>query len=274
MQQQRTGHWLAPIIVALVGFTTGFLFVYMLRGREPEIPPDEATSGGLSAAAATTAPTARGETPQASAPGSPGAQGATGTGAQPSPDGGSAPDARTTTGPSTALSAAGGPAQAGTAGAPAEATDPSPAAAAPPSAGPDATPSPAGGAAGGGGVAAAAPPDAAGGAEAGADRWTALLGKRCRLDLGDIDALVVRGGNLRHGQEVLWRRDIGSQPRIGRIRRGDPLTVVPLAFGFRPGTERPSAAYMRLERSEGNLEGIVPLRVGGRYVEVTPGDNP
>jgi len=75
---------------------------------------------------------------------------------------------------------------------------------------------------------------------------------------------------LRHNQEVLWKRDVGGHPRIGRIGADDEVVVVPLAFGYKPNSKRPTAAYMRIEKAGQTLEGIVPLKVGGRSVSVRP----
>jgi len=96
-----------------------------------------------------------------------------------------------------------------------------------------------------------------------------LLGKPCTIDFGDIRAVIVRQGDLAHGQQILWKRDIGSRARAGRIARDDKPVVVPLAFGFHPSGGRPTAAYSKVQGPR-PLDGVIPLKVADTFLELRP----
>ncbi|MBM4318617.1 MAG: hypothetical protein FJ125_01335 [Deltaproteobacteria bacterium] len=227
MAAKPSERWLTPVVITIVGFLTGFFFVYLLRGSEP-LPEEEAAS-------------------VASAAPSPAAS----TGAEVDRHGTS-------------------PAMPGPVDAPAGATEgaasPSPPVA-PPVADPAAT-SP------GGPPAAAADEMPAAGRQAGGSRTeeqtAALLGKRCNIDFGDVSAVVVRQGELKHGMEVVWKQDIAGRPRAGRISGDENAVVVPLAFGYSPSGGRPTAAYIRVESGSRVFDGVMPLKIKDRYLELRP----
>lgn len=219
---ERKAHWLSSVVIAVVGFLTGFFFVYLLRGSDPLPEPDEFSDPASQASPRTQGSGAVPSKPLAHRGNGPG----NGAGSQPRPaEGGAA-----STGPSEAI------------------VDTEVEQASRPS------------------DLALASPATQGGQD---PHWTALLGKPCRIDFGRVEALVVREGGLTHGQEVLWRRDVRPRRRVGRLAREDARTVVPLAFGIHPGSGRPSAAYIKLRSGGRTLDGVIPLKVGGRYLTMS-----
>lgn len=265
MAERTSERWLTPVIVAVVGFLTGFFFVYLLRGSEPVSEEQEravAASGAPEEAAPAAAPDAG---PVEGAPSGKSADESAAAERKPGPASAVAAAAGSAAPPASQAPAAsdrqraGADLPAGPAPVQGEAAGAAPAA--PASRGPAAVdpaaakgPSPAKAAVSG----------------AGASAEGALLGKPCTIEFGDIQALVVRQGDLQHGQLVNWKDDIGGRPRAGRIGRDENAVVTPLAFGYRTSGGKPTAAYVRVESGSRSFDGVIPLKIGKKHLELRP----
>lgn len=97
--------------------------------------------------------------------------------------------------------------------------------------------------------------------------WSALTGQPCRIDFEDLARLTVREGRLDEGQRVNWL-DFGDAATVAVLARADEPIVTPLAFGFHESGGPPAAVWIRFEARGEVRRGVLPLKVGGRYLEL------
>ena len=97
--------------------------------------------------------------------------------------------------------------------------------------------------------------------------WSALTGQPCRIDFEDLARLTVREGRLDEGQRVNWM-EFGDAATVAVLARADEPIVTPLAFGFHESGGPPAAVWIRFEARGEVRRGVLPLKVGGRYLEL------
>jgi hypothetical protein len=97
--------------------------------------------------------------------------------------------------------------------------------------------------------------------------WSALTGQPCRINFEDLARLTVREGRLDEGQRVNWS-EFGDASTVAVLARADQPIVTPLAFGFHESGGPPAAVFIRFEARGEVRRGVLPLKVGGRYLEL------
>jgi len=97
--------------------------------------------------------------------------------------------------------------------------------------------------------------------------WSALMGQPCRIDFEDLARLTVREGRLDEGQRVNWA-EFGEASTVAVLSRADQPIVTPLAFGFHESGGPPAAVWLRFESRGTVRRRVLPLKVGGRYLEL------
>jgi hypothetical protein len=97
--------------------------------------------------------------------------------------------------------------------------------------------------------------------------WSALTGQPCRINFEDLARLTVREGRLDDGQRVNWS-EFGDASTVAVLARADQPIVTPLAFGFHESGGPPAAVFIRFEARGEVRRGVLPLKVGGRYLEL------
>ena len=97
--------------------------------------------------------------------------------------------------------------------------------------------------------------------------WSARTGQPCRIRFDDVARLTVREGRLDDGQRVNWA-EFGDAASVAVLQRADQPIVTPLAFGFHESGGPPAAVWIRFESRGEVRRGVLPLKVGGRYLEL------
>lgn len=105
----------------------------------------------------------------------------------------------------------------------------------------------------------------------GASWWTDLAGKRCKVMYGDHDRLVVREGTLRRDETTTYGPFVDNNV-VARVRRENATEVTVLHLGIHPRNGRPSLAHVTVHEASGDIEGILPLQIGGDQIELRPVD--
>lgn len=99
--------------------------------------------------------------------------------------------------------------------------------------------------------------------------WEPTLGKPCTIEFGEHPGLNVREGTLPHGEVIRWGRFTGTKALARLQQRRNPI-VTPVAYGLAKPGGPPLAVQIRFEIGGAPYEGILALRISGRYLRLTP----
>lgn len=99
--------------------------------------------------------------------------------------------------------------------------------------------------------------------------WTAAVGRPCHVGFGKHPGLNVRAGTVKDGAVVKWRAYSKNKAVARLFKRKDPV-VTPIAFGFTKKNGPPLAAQIRFEHRGKQINGVMALRINGRYIRLTP----